>query len=306
MLLLSDSIAIHHVLYVVYREYRVRSVTIPSSSHETGRNCDQCQSPLVDTIIKFGETLRQRELEFCVTQAMQADFGLVLGTSLYVHPFQDFVTTIVDKPDAGMLAICNLQPTPVDSKAALLLRTTTDHLMELLCEELGVEIPLYEESKELQVTFGPVDEKTSMRSIQVHRPDNASLDEFVRSVSLSYNSADVKVLESEPFQCLFPASPCTRVDVSRPSGSGLGPSAYSIRLSASQESQPPLRVHLTFGNREDVEPLDLVLEGVCDKKEGYSVVFKLVFSLSEIKWRVVEKESTGEVVASGASASASS
>lgn len=43
----------------------------------------------------------------------------------------------------GKMVICNLQVTPYDKYATLLIRARTDQIMELLMQELGLTIPEY-------------------------------------------------------------------------------------------------------------------------------------------------------------------
>lgn len=54
----------------------------------TGRNCDDpdCQGPLKDTIINFGENLPEDELTKAFAEGNAADLCIVLGSSCTVTP----------------------------------------------------------------------------------------------------------------------------------------------------------------------------------------------------------------------------
>jgi len=53
----------------------------------------------------------------------------------------------------GHLVICNLQKTPYDKYASLVIYAKTDHVMELLCQELSITIP----SPPYELYLEPVD-----------------------------------------------------------------------------------------------------------------------------------------------------
>jgi NAD-dependent SIR2 family protein deacetylase len=56
--------------------------------HKTGRKCDdlKCGGALYDSIINFGESLPEREVNMGFENAELADVCLVLGSSLTVTP----------------------------------------------------------------------------------------------------------------------------------------------------------------------------------------------------------------------------
>jgi NAD-dependent SIR2 family protein deacetylase len=124
------------------KEYlRYYDVTGPGYEHKTGRKCDDCKSALTDTIINFGENLPEHELKKAHSEANKSDVALVLGTSMRVAPANKFPTRALQ--NKGKMIIVNLQSTPYDSKASILIRERTDKVMQMLCKELGVAIPEY-------------------------------------------------------------------------------------------------------------------------------------------------------------------
>jgi len=105
------------------------------SDHWTGRQCESCGGNLLDNIINFGEELPAKELDTATDKSHQADLAIVLGTSMLVAP------ACVLPGYAKKMVICNLQKTPYDDEAKLLLRCKTDTLLKLLLIELGIDVP---------------------------------------------------------------------------------------------------------------------------------------------------------------------
>jgi len=117
------------------------------SNHITGRKCDKCKSPLVDSIINFGENLPTEELNKTVVHSEQCDLSLVLGTSMRVSPANQFPLKAVT--NGGKMVIVNLQKTPYDKLASLIIHAPTDTVMQLLFKELEMEIPKYNFEQDL-------------------------------------------------------------------------------------------------------------------------------------------------------------
>lgn len=104
------------------------------SDHWTGRNCE-CGGKLLDNIINFGENLPENELDTATKNAEKADLSFTLGTSMLVVP------ACLLPGYAKKMVICNLQKTPYDDKACLVIHAKTDTVLKLLLEELKVELP---------------------------------------------------------------------------------------------------------------------------------------------------------------------
>jgi len=111
------------------------------SDHKTGRKCYKCGSQLIDSIINFGENLPVSELEKTIFHSGKSDVALVLGTSMRVSPANKFPVDIASQ--GGKMIIVNLQKTPYDKKAHLIIHEQTDKVIELLFKELGMQIPSY-------------------------------------------------------------------------------------------------------------------------------------------------------------------
>ncbi|XP_021096636.1 NAD-dependent protein deacetylase sirtuin-7 isoform X2 [Heterocephalus glaber] len=115
--------------------------------HQTGRTCHKCGAQLRDTIVHFGErgTLGQPlNWEAATEAASKADTILCLGSSLKVLKKYPRLWCMTKPPNRRpKLYIVNLQWTPKDDWAALKLHGKCDDVMQLLMNELGLEIPLY-------------------------------------------------------------------------------------------------------------------------------------------------------------------
>ncbi|XP_038184595.1 NAD-dependent protein deacetylase sirtuin-7 isoform X1 [Arvicola amphibius] len=133
------------------REYvRVFDVTERTAlhRHQTGRTCHKCGTQLRDTIVHFGErgTLGQPlNWEAATEAASKADTILCLGSSLKVLRKYPRLWCMTKPPSRRpKLYIVNLQWTPKDDWAALKLHGKCDDVMQLLMDELGLEIPVYD------------------------------------------------------------------------------------------------------------------------------------------------------------------
>ena len=122
------------------RDFRVRNSTT-CGNHKTGRFCDNhaCGGNLHDTIINFGENLRDSDLNIGYKQGKKADVMLCVGSSLRVTPAADMAEETPD--NGGKLVIINLQKTPLDKKAALCIYAKIDDVFELLMKKLDMKIP---------------------------------------------------------------------------------------------------------------------------------------------------------------------
>lgn len=133
------------------RDYRARNAKGKGKVHYhyTGRRCavEGCNGKLQDTIINFGEEPRQLDEGFA--HAYESDLCLAMGSSLRVTPAADMPEIVADK---GRLVIVNLQKTPLDDKAAMVIHAKTDDVMRLLAAELGLSVPSFRLRRFIEVT----------------------------------------------------------------------------------------------------------------------------------------------------------
>ena len=134
---------------VYFRDFRTREAT-RAREHRTSRKCAKCFQHLSDSIVNFGEDLPTDQLESAADQSSLCDLAVVLGTSMRVEPACELPMM---RKRRGRLVICNLQATPYDSKADLVIHSRTDVVMVRLMEKLGIQIPEFVYMFSLQVSL---------------------------------------------------------------------------------------------------------------------------------------------------------
>lgn len=131
-----------------YRDFEVPLES--STDHETGRYCEQpdCSGILRDNIVHFTEALPWHALKMANAKSVGADLSIVLGTSLRVEPAASMPFKSSRRKIQSLAAgtqpravIINLQPTPLDDEADLIIRATCDRVLEQVTRELAVDVP---------------------------------------------------------------------------------------------------------------------------------------------------------------------
>lgn len=109
-----------------------------SVDHETGRFCDDCGGILRDSIIHFDESLPMHALKMANAKFVGSDLTVVLGSSLQVEPAASLPFRAKARNRSGNVVSCivNLQPTPSDDKADLLIRGQCDKVIDSVAKGL--------------------------------------------------------------------------------------------------------------------------------------------------------------------------
>jgi len=110
--------------------------------HRTGNKCTKCGGDLEDTIVHFGEALKDSLV--AESKAKEADLSIVIGSKLEVTPACDW--PFLARSNKGRVIICNLQKTPKDSCADLVIHHYSDHVLELLLKELEITLEEFRET----------------------------------------------------------------------------------------------------------------------------------------------------------------
>ncbi|KAJ3435914.1 nad-dependent protein deacetylase sirtuin-7 [Anaeramoeba flamelloides] len=132
-----------------FRPFCVDDESTICTNHVTGRFCDECGGVLHDSIINFGENLNSKILKKATEVSKKCDLALVLGTSLKVTPASSLPVISV-KRQTGKLVICNLQKTPKDKYASLLIKGKIDKVCKLLMKELEIPVLTFRQTLELR------------------------------------------------------------------------------------------------------------------------------------------------------------
>lgn len=105
------------------------------SFHPTGRKCEraECGGNLHDTLLDWEDPLPENDLDRAEQEADQADLLICLGTSLRIQPVGSLPLR------AKQFVIVNLQETPFDTDATLVIRAPVDNVMDDLLQTLGYE-----------------------------------------------------------------------------------------------------------------------------------------------------------------------
>lgn len=122
------------------RDFAVRNAR-GTKEHKTGRKCDdpKCKGDLKDTIINFGENLREDILDTGYAHGSEADLMVCVGSSMRVNPAADMAALTAQR--GGNLVIINLMKTPLDHGATLVINGKCQQVFELLMKKLGFDIP---------------------------------------------------------------------------------------------------------------------------------------------------------------------
>eukprot|EP01026_Neomeris_dumetosa_P013978 TRINITY_DN14989_c0_g1_i5.p1 TRINITY_DN14989_c0_g1~~TRINITY_DN14989_c0_g1_i5.p1 ORF type:complete len:461 (+),score=68.86 TRINITY_DN14989_c0_g1_i5:89-1471(+) len=117
----------------------------------TGRSCEQkgCTGRLRDNILDWDDALPEEEYGASLGHARNADLMIVLGSSLQVTPANDIPVETVK--NGGKLVIVNLQETPKDKHAHMIIRGKSDDIMKKLIIQLNCVVPIYRRQELISV-----------------------------------------------------------------------------------------------------------------------------------------------------------
>jgi mono-ADP-ribosyltransferase sirtuin 6 len=101
------------------------------SFQPTGNSCDLCHGKLYDTLLDWEDALPQNDFKRAEDECDRADLILCLGTSLRIEPAGSLPLR------ATRFVIVNLQVTPYDSDAAMIIKAPVDEVMDALMMGLG-------------------------------------------------------------------------------------------------------------------------------------------------------------------------
>lgn len=112
-----------------FRDFDVGGV----SFQKTGRKCERegCDGDLRDTILDWEDELPEYDFGRAMEECDMSDLCICLGTSLRIEPAGSLPTR------AEKFVIVNMQPTPYDGEAALVIKARVDYVMQDLMERLG-------------------------------------------------------------------------------------------------------------------------------------------------------------------------
>jgi NAD-dependent deacetylase len=85
-------------------------------------------------VIFFGEMLPQRAIQRAMAEAMYCDMMVVVGSSLVVYPAAQIPALAAEH---APLCIVNLQPTPLDAVAGVVIHGKAGEILPAVVEAMG-------------------------------------------------------------------------------------------------------------------------------------------------------------------------
>lgn len=172
---------------------------------KTSRHCSDsnCRKKLKDTVLDWEDALPPKEMVPAENHCRAADLVLCLGTSLQITPACNLPLKSIR--GGGKIVIINLQPTPKDKKASLVIRGLVDKVIAGVMDILNLRIPPYIRIDFVQLSLSYSSPKKNyvkwtVRIASIHGT-KAPLP-FVKSVEISFSERpDLKAafLQKQPF-----------------------------------------------------------------------------------------------------------
>ncbi|KAJ0261603.1 NAD-dependent protein deacetylase SRT1 [Hirschfeldia incana] len=184
------------------RDFEVETIGLK----ETSRKCSnaKCGAKLKDTVLDWEDALPPKELDPAEKHCKKADLVLCLGTSLQITPACNLPLKCLR--GGGKIVIVNLQKTPKDKKADVVIHGFVDKVVAGVMESLNMQIPPYVRLDLFQIILNQSlsrDERYinwTLRVASVH--GLTSQLPFIESVEISFsdnhNFKDA-VLDEQPF-----------------------------------------------------------------------------------------------------------
>ncbi|XP_029121918.1 NAD-dependent protein deacetylase SRT1 isoform X4 [Elaeis guineensis] len=121
------------------RDFEVETIGMK----ETSRRCadTKCGAKLKDTVLDWEDALPPKEMNPAEKHCRTADVVLCLGTSLQITPACNLPLKTIR--NGGEILIVNLQPTPKDKKATLVIHGQVDKVIAGAMHLLNLWIPPY-------------------------------------------------------------------------------------------------------------------------------------------------------------------
>ncbi|XP_051213372.1 NAD-dependent protein deacetylase SRT1 [Lolium perenne] len=182
------------------RDFEIETIGLK----DTPRRCTDknCGARLKDTVLDWEDALPPEEMNSAEEQCRAADLVLCLGTSLQITPACNM--PLMSIKNGGKVAIVNLQATPKDKKASLVIHGLVDKVIAGVMCILNLRIPPYIRIDFIQLLLRHTVKKKcvrwTLRVTSIHGV-RAPLS-FLQSIEVSFpERPDMKpvVLMEQPF-----------------------------------------------------------------------------------------------------------
>ncbi|XP_061365985.1 NAD-dependent protein deacetylase SRT1 [Gastrolobium bilobum] len=186
-----------------FRDFEVETIGLK----ETSRRCSKakCGTRLKDTVLDWEDALPPKEMDPAEKHCKQADIVLCLGTSLQITPACNLPLKALR--NGGKFVIVNLQKTPKDKKASLVIHGFVDKVIAGVMDQLNLQIPPFVRIDLFQIIIVQalsIDKRYVNWTLQVAsvHGQKAALP-FIKSVEVSFlDKEDYKaaILDKQPFR----------------------------------------------------------------------------------------------------------
>ncbi|XP_031492992.1 NAD-dependent protein deacetylase SRT1-like isoform X1 [Nymphaea colorata] len=183
------------------RDFEVETIGMK----ETSRRCSvpKCGGKLKDTVLDWEDALPPAEMIPATKHCKMADMVLCLGTSLQITPACNLPLKCLRS--GGKIIIVNLQPTPKDKKAVLVIHAEVDKIIAGVMSFLNLWIPPYIRVDLVQLTLShsPKRGKFVKWTLRISSIDGQKAPlPFLKSVEICFpERLDMKkaLLSNQPF-----------------------------------------------------------------------------------------------------------
>lgn len=185
------------------RDFEVETIGLK----ETSRRCavKSCGVKLKDTVLDWEDALPEKEMNLAEKHCKMADIVLCLGTSLQITPACNLPLKTLR--GGGKIVIVNLQKTPKDKKASLVIHGLVDKVISGAMNMLNLQISPFVRIDLFQVILTQalsLDQKYVNWTLRIASAHGLKAPlSFVKSVEVSFLDAEdykAALLEKEPFQ----------------------------------------------------------------------------------------------------------
>jgi len=116
------------------RRYPLTQIKARLDKGEEVPDCEACRGILKPDIVLFGEALPEKVFEEAAFHSAKCDLFIVIGSTLIVYPAAYMPIYAVDA--SARLVIINLSATPIDRRAAVLVRAKAGETMSKVIQKL--------------------------------------------------------------------------------------------------------------------------------------------------------------------------
>jgi hypothetical protein len=143
-------------------------------------------------LLDWDDPLPEDDLEKSIEETSKSDLVLCLGTSLRVLPANGIPERTLK--NGGKFVIVNLQNTPKDKKASLVIHYYCDYVMRQVMKNLGIKIPLYRVMKRFDLKF-----EQNALTMKMHPSDR--LEKYIEEIEVIQVGASKNILRTKgPFE----------------------------------------------------------------------------------------------------------